>query len=245
MSMKFRLKYFICAAIALLIVSCTLTIAFASSRTGGKKTVYLTYDDGPSSNTRELLAVLDKYNVKATFFVTGQFPEYLDCLTEEVNGGHVVAVHTYSHNFPQIYSSSKAFWEDIEKMNDIIFEKTGKRSNLLRFPGGSSNSVSVRYGGRDIMRILAKECDERGYCYFDWNVDTRDSLGAAKPAGDIANAAVSGMKSANSSVVLMHDGMGAKTIAAATEIIIEELLAMGYSFDTLDNLSLPVHHSLY
>ncbi|MBQ8469195.1 MAG: polysaccharide deacetylase family protein [Clostridia bacterium] len=108
----------------------------------GSKVIYLTFDDGPYQYTEKLLGVLEKYDVKATFFVTNAYPGYQDLIGKEYRAGHGVAVHTYSHDYSKVYASDAAYWADFEKMNDIVEKQTGQRSIMFRFPRGSSNTVS-------------------------------------------------------------------------------------------------------
>jgi len=139
----------------------------------GGKVIYLTFDDGPGQYTKKLLDVLDKYNVKATFFVCNH-PSYNYLIGEEAKRGHTVAIHSFTHDYKTIYSSEKAFIKDIEKMNDVIEKQTGARANILRFPGGSSNTVSKNYC-RGVMTQLTGTVAEMGYTYFDWNVLSGDA----------------------------------------------------------------------
>lgn len=102
----------------------------------GKKVMYLTFDDGPSQNTEQVLDILDEHDAKATFFVTNEFPNYVSLLKEEVRRGHVIGVHTYSHDYAEIYQSTDAYFADIEQMQAVIREQTGRATKILRFPGG-------------------------------------------------------------------------------------------------------------
>ena len=119
------------------------------------KTIYLTFDDGPGPYTGKLLDILDEYGVKATFFVTNQFPTYQKYIKEAYNRGHSIGIHTYSHDF-KIYSSVESYFNDLNKMSDVIKKQTGIESKIVRFPGGSSNTVSKKYK-IGIMKTLANE----------------------------------------------------------------------------------------
>ena len=136
------------------------------------KVIYLTFDDGPGAYTQKLLDVLDKYNVKATFFVCNNGLDYL--IAEEAKRGHTVAVHGWTHDYKKLYTSAEGFYENFYKMQDKIYELTGVRTNLLRFPGGSSNAVSRQYC-KGIMTFLTKDVTEKGLYFFDWNVLAGDS----------------------------------------------------------------------
>ncbi len=202
------------------------------------KIVYLTFDDGPCAYTQELLDLLDKYDVKATFFVTNQFPSYQHIIAEEARRGHTVAVHTYSHKWT-VYNSVDAYRQDFNDMNDIIERQTGKRSRLFRFPGGSSNTISRKYSVGVVSAIKASmEAD--GYIYFDWNVDSNDAAGAGTQTA--ADNVINGISKRDESVVLMHDIH--KTSIPAVEQIIQYGLANGYTFRALDENSPTAHHGI-
>ena len=140
---------------------------------GDSNVLYLTFDDGPGPYTERLLNILDKYNAKATFFVTNQWPDYQDLMKREFESGHTVAVHTLTHNYDEIYSSDEAFWEDYNAMDEIVEAQTGGRSTILRFPGGSSNTVPGAAEG--IMTRLTKQVKDKGLRYFDWDIDSGDA----------------------------------------------------------------------
>ena len=168
----------------------------------GTKIVFLTFDDGPGPYTSELLDVLARHGAKATFFVTAAFPEYQDCIRREAEEGHAVAVHCYNHDYDVVYASDDAYWADFERMNDVIEAETGRRTDILRFPGGSSNTVSSGVPG--LMTRLAAEVHERGYEYYDWNVDSNDAGGTRTSDGIFENI-TSGLSRTDISVVLCHD----------------------------------------
>ena len=165
------------------------------------KIVYLTFDDGPCIYTEDILKVLNKYNVKATFFVTNQFSKYQNVIKKEADDGNSVAVHTYSHNYKYIYSSLDVYLEDFNNMNNIIYEQTGYYSNLFRFPGGSSNTIS-RFN-KGIISSIALKMTELGYHYFDWNVDSDDTR--TTDANQIFNSVINSISNNEYSFVLMHD----------------------------------------
>lgn len=194
------------------------------------KIIYLTFDDGPGAYTEKLLDILDKYNVKVTFFVTNQFPKYQDMIGEEARRGHVVAVHSYSHDYKKMYTSVKDYYADFEKMQEIIEAQTGKRANLLRFPAGSSNSVSAKYC-KGLMTKLTKDVVDKGYEYSDWNVDSRDAAGA-KETSKVMQNAINGIKEHKKAIVLQHD---IKSYSVdAVEGIIKWGLENGYEFRSMD-----------
>lgn len=203
----------------------------------GEDIVYLTFDDGPSQYTAELLDVLDRYNVKATFFVvdTG----YEEMIAEEYRRGHTVAVHTASHDYDKIYASENAYFADFQEMSDIIYEQTGTRPTMLRFPGGSSNTVSSFNPG--IMTRLTQDVTDLGYQYYDWNVSSGDA-GETTDTDEVAQNVINGMINYNVSIVLQHDIKGFSV--AAVEQIIVWGLANGYTFLPLTPSSPTAHHGL-
>jgi len=255
MFISVRLKYrvIVCAVLCLFLFGSVFLFSFLEIEPSVpastvSATVYLTFDDGPSKNTAPLLEVLRKEDVKATFFVTAQNPEYLDQIAAAHNDGHLIALHTYNHDFDEIYSTPEAFWDDIEKLDAVVLEQTGTHSNFLRFPGGSSNTVSHRCGGKGFMKTLVSQCEERGFVYFDWNIDTKDAEGGKKSPQDIALRAVRGIDELSGTdtdlIILMHDGSSNPHAADAAQILISQLRSEGYLFDTLDHLAEPVHHTL-
>ena len=128
---------------ALLLLLCmALPCAATAEQADARRVVYLTFDDGPGPYTAQLLDVLARYGVKATFFVTALNSDYEDMIGRAYNEGHSIAVHTYSHDYRKIYASEEAFFEDFNAMEDVIYRQTGQYTKLCRFPGGSSNTVS-------------------------------------------------------------------------------------------------------
>lgn len=197
--------------------------------------IYLTFDDGPSQHTLRLLDVLKKYNVKATFFVVGTAGiGYLD---EIAAGGHALAIHSDTHDYNKIYASEEAFFNDLYAIQDKIYQRTGIKTTLMRFPGGSSNMVSKFNPG--IMTRLTKAVEEKGFQYFDWNVDSKDA-GGAKSADEVYYNVINGCRNRSASVVLQHDIHGYSV--DAVERIIQWGLANGYTFEALTPNSPTAHH---
>jgi peptidoglycan/xylan/chitin deacetylase (PgdA/CDA1 family) len=204
------------------------------------KVIYLTFDDGPSAHTPKLLETLEKYGVKATFFVVNT--TYADYIEDIAKAGHTLAMHTYTHKFESVYSSEKAYFEDLQKIQDLIYQYSGQRPTILRFPGGSSNTISRRHCS-GIMTRLTGYLDEMGYRFFDWNVDSRDA-GGAKTADEVYRN-VTGQIRRNElsySVVLQHDTHAFSV--RAVERIIQWGLENGYTFMTLDPTSPVCKHGL-
>lgn len=211
-----------------------------ATTSSGNKVVYLTFDDGPGAHTQQLLDILDKYNVKVTFFVTNVNSGYENMIAKEAAAGHTVAIHSASHDYKEIYSSVDAYFADLNEMSDIIYAQTGQRPKLIRFPGGSSNTVSLKYCS-GIMTTLTKAVTDQGYKYFDWNVSSGDA-GGTTSTEEVYQNVVNGMKSHNVSVVLQHDIKGFSV--NAVERIIQWGLANGYTFLPLTTSTEDVHHGV-
>ncbi len=201
------------------------------------KVIYLTFDDGPGYWTPKLLNVLKKYNVKATFFVMNT--DYVSTIKRIAKEGHSLAIHTESHNYRKIYASETAYFKDLEKMRSIIKDIAGVDTKLIRFPGGSSNTVSSF--NRGIMSRLTDLVVEKGYRYFDWNVDSKDA-GGAYTSQQVYNNVVSGVKNRKVSIVLQHDIKGFSV--NAVEDIIVWGLKNGYTFLPLQEDSPGAHHGI-
>lgn len=153
-----------------------------------EKWVCLTFDDGPSKTTPDVLSALNRAGVKATFFVvaTGNNDKYLPLISEAAAAGHQIALHSASHEYSDIYQSADAYWKDIDLLKERLspyVRADGLR--YLRFPGGSTNTVSRRYGGRGLMQQLKEEVTAKGYAYVDWNVCAEDAVGGKPSAGTI------------------------------------------------------------
>ena len=200
--------------------------------------VYLTFDDGPSAYTPRLLEILRKYNVKATFFVvnTGN----VDIIRDIVADGHAIGVHSTTHSYRDIYASDEAFFRDFETMHNIIYEKTGIQTTLMRFPGGSSNTVSATYC-QGIMTRLAQKVTDYGLQYFDWNVNSLDA-GGVQTSDEVFYHVSRGIANHRYSVVLQHDIYGYSV--DAVEKIIQWGLEKGVTFLPLDPTSPTCHQRI-
>jgi len=201
------------------------------------KIVYLTFDDGPYKYTEQLLDILDKYNVDVTFFVTNQYPDYQHMINDAYFRGHTIGIHTYSHKFSKIYSSEAAYYTDLFSMSEIITEQTGIAPIIIRFPGGSSNTVSRRYS-KGIMSRLTESVTNNGYLYADWNVDSRDAS-TARTSSEVAANVIAGMQRFPTSIVLQHDTKQF-SVEAVEEIICWGMLN-GYTFLPMTE-DTPMHH---
>lgn len=205
--------------------------------------VYLTFDDGPSKNTWRILDTLDKYGVKATFFVIFHGNQD-DAYKAIVERGHAIALHSYSHSYSEIYTSAQAYFNDLKRLDDHVHALTGVHSSIIRFPGGTSNTISEKYC-KGVMSDIVSECPKRGYYFFDWNVDSCDASANSVPAKDIVNNIKHGMRNRRDAVILMHDASAKSTTADALPEIIEYLQAKGYEILPLTETTPPVHHKAY
>lgn len=197
------------------------------------KTIYLTFDDGPSANTRVLLDELDKCGVKATFFVypgSKNAETTKELLVDIANRGHAIAIHTYSHDYKAIYQSVDTFLADMDKVNRFVYEATGIRPSIYRFPGGSNNGRA-----KNVAADILNEMERRGFRAFDWNSSTQDAEGKKFTASELAKNAISTMSGRKRVIVLAHDGGGQKTTPYSVAEIVKYAKDNGYTFDTLDN----------
>jgi peptidoglycan/xylan/chitin deacetylase (PgdA/CDA1 family) len=205
-----------------------------------EKVVYLTFDDGPSYNTPKILKILKKYNATATFFVTAQWPEYFKYITAAYKQGCYIGAHSYTHKF-SIYRSEKTYFDDLAKIEEVIKKYTGKYSQDIRFPGGSSNTVSRHYA-TGIMKKLSQDVEKRGYVYVDWNLDSTDASGNNVP---VARLVANGTSTySNNLCILMHDTGAKKTTVKALPSIIKYYKKHGYKFATLENAPHVYHQRI-
>lgn len=203
---------------------------FADSGEKDVHKVYLTFDDGPSSNTEEILDILDEYGVKATFFVVGKEDETsLNLYREIVERGHTLGMHSYSHVYSDIYSSETAFLNDYRKISDLLLEATGVRPVFYRFPGGSSNTVSSVD-----MHVYIDCLSDMGVTYFDWNVSSGDASGSKMDVDTLVENSLIGIEDRSTSVILMHDAADKDTTVEALPQIIEAIQNMD------DTVILPI-----
>lgn len=199
-----------------------------------KGVIYLTFDDGPSNaTTPTILDILKEEGVKATFFVTNGGPDSL--IKREYDEGHTIALHTASHNYQQIYSSVDNYFNDLKLVSDRVKRITGQESTMIRFPGGSSNTVSRKYS-QGIMTVLTNEVLNRGYRYYDWNVDASDAWQCAKNSVSdkkscVYNNVVNNLSKNKANIVLMHD-VKYHTMNALRDII-HYGKENGYTFEAL------------
>lgn len=187
--------------------------------------VYLTFDDGPSSNTDNILDILDTYGVKATFFVTGKEGAKAEASYRRiVEEGHTLGMHSYTHNYSVIYASEEAFMEDMEKLQRYLYDVTGVQSTYIRFPGGSSNKVS------DVdMRLLITDVHEAGMEYFDWNVSSQDASSKPLTKEEILDNCLNSIERFQNCIILMHDAGSKDSTVEALPELIEHIQAMEHT----------------
>ena len=199
--------------------------------------MYLTFDDGPSERTAEILDILKEKGVKATFFVVGSSSqESRELLRRIVDEGHTLAMHSYSHNYKKIYASVEDYLADMYQIFTQIREETGVTPSLFRFPGGSINGYN---GG--IYQELIAEMLRRGFVPFDWNISSQDAAtNQLQPSGTLVNNVVSGAQRVQRGVVLMHDAAPKTTTVEALGPMIDQLKNQGFELKALTPEVAPV-----
>lgn len=203
--------------------------------------IYLTFDDGPNNiNTPKVLNTLKKHGVKATFFITNNGSDAL--VKREYDEGHLIAIHTATHNYSNIYKSSANYWHDFDIVNDRIERITGSKTTLFRFPGGSSNTVSRKYSS-NIMTTLTNQASEKGYTYFDWNLLSGDSETSLKGNYDGQyNLVIKNLSKQRGNIILMHD-IQYSTADNVLDRVITYGINNGYTFKVLDQ-SITCHQKV-
>ncbi|QQE73047.1 DUF1343 domain-containing protein [Brevibacillus composti] len=205
------------------------------------KVAYLTFDDGPSPITGEILDILKQHQVKATFFVVGtSIPGHEDLLKRTISEGHEVGGHTYSHNYRTIYKDISAFFADLEKGNQLIERVTGIKPTVFRYPGGSTNTISKKYQNASVynqkhtvMGAIKAEAAKRGYIFVDWNVTNGDARSSKyTPESALANIKAQ-VKNQKEIVILMHDAATKEATAKSLPAVIQFLKDHGYRFETI------------
>ena len=202
-------------------------------------TIYLTFDDGPRDGTTDkILDILKEKDVKATFFVTNNGSDLL--IKRIVTEGHSIGIHTASHKYDIIYASVENYFNDLELVQKRIYDNTGVATKLIRFPGGSSNTISKKYS-EGIMSTLTRETLDKGYQYYDWNIDSGDTSFATN-SHKLYNSVINSLSHDKYNVILMHD---TKTYTRdALSKIIDYAKSEGYSFDVLDINKMPLRQKV-
>ena len=165
------------------------------------KTMYLTFDDGPSEdNTTAVLDILKERGIQATFFVVGEnVKRHPDVARRIVEEGHTIGVHCYNHDYKALYKSVDSYLEDFQKAWDAVYEATGVEVKLFRFPGGSVNAYN-----KTVYTEIIEKMTEKGYIYFDWNASLEDAAKNTTPEALVQNA-VSSTLGRKKVVMLAHD----------------------------------------
>ena len=211
-----------------------------------KGVIYLTFDDGPSTEvTEDILKTLEKYKVPATFFVIdyGSDQDKIKLMKRALKDGCTIGIHGYSHDYSKIYASVPDFMNNITTLHDKLKEDLGYDARIMRFPGGSSNTVSEDYC-KGIMTDLVKEVQKEGYMYCDWNVDSTDASGNNIPAKKLIKSVKKNCDLETYNIILMHDSDAKKTTAEALPKIIEWAKKEGYKFKALTLDSPSSHHKV-
>ena len=200
------------------------------------KTAFLTFDDGPSARTPEILETLQKKGVKATFFVIGKTDEQLFWWMKDIVAqGHTIGMHSYSHNYKKIYSSVEAYLEDMNRIFQLIRDTTGVTPTVFRLPGGSINGYDY-----NIYQEILAEMLRRGFVPCDWNLSGGDAAGYAVTSAQVVDNVVGGADSVNRAFVLMHDAADKIATAAALPQIIAGLQGKGFTLEALTAETKPV-----
>lgn len=205
----------------------------------GNGVIYLTFDDGPSYLTNEILDILDREGIKATFFVCGAN----ESTKRAYNSGHTIGLHSNTHNYSYIYTSSDNYFNDLNNISDKVFNVINIRPNIIRFPGGSSNTVSRKYNN-GIMSYLTAQVVNRGYNYFDWNVDSNDAGSDINNSSNIYYNVINNVSHNRTNVVLMHDSANHRATVNALSDIIRYGKNNGYTFKAIDDNTPIIRHKV-
>lgn len=204
--------------------------------------ICLTFDDGPSSITPEVLDVLKENNIKATFFIVDYSEKSKSTIQRIIDEGHTLAIHGMSHDYAKIYSSPEAITANFKSLQEKIKKDFNYNAKYVRFPGGSSNTISSNYC-EGVMTEAVKKVQEEGLEYYDWNVDV-DDAGSARTSKQIYNNFVDGILPEIENIVLMHDGEGHEPTAEVLQEIISYAKENGYIFTAISENTTPVQHSV-
>lgn len=220
------------------------TAATTQKKLSDKKVCYLTFDDGPSDTcTPQILDILKKYHVKATFFVvTSEIDGNEKLIQRIIDEGHTLCIHANEHEYKKIYASPEAYLEDFAAAYDKIYALTGYKVQGFRFPGGSNGQLN-HYGNYD---AIIKEMTRRGFEYYDWNAYDHDAEGGSYSASQLAQYAVHevSISSRNDVILLMHDTYGKENTVKALPSIIEGIQKEGIECLPITKTTRPVHFSV-
>lgn len=204
------------------------TVSGSAASAEKQRVVYLTFDDGPSSLTGKYLDILKKHNIHATFFLIGQQVEEMPELVErELKEGHEAGVHTYTHESCEIYGSCQAYYEDVNKVRDVLEKRFDYTPRLWRFPWGSANCYIHSYKEEIIQKLYEQNME-----YADWNVSAEDSVGTPSVDSILRNVKKDAFR-VQEPVVLMHDSGSNQATLDSLEAVITLFEEQGYRFETL------------
>lgn len=203
------------------------------------KKVYLTFDDGPGSQTGKVLDILKKNHVKATFFVTGKEDASSKKIYQRiVKEGHTLAMHSYSHIQDVIYDSKEAFEKDLKQINRCLYEATGVHTKFYRFPGGSSTQ-NTSLPIQNFIDVLKKN----HYLYLDWNVISPDINNANATKEQVVTGVMQGVDAYDTAVVLMYDVADKPMTVKALPSIIKQIKAKNYELLPVDESMILIQHN--
>lgn len=217
-----------------------VSVAHANNRKYAGRTIYLTFDDGPSDLTPRILDILDQYHVKATFFVMyNPDPQWQYLYDEIVKRGHEIAIHTTTHKYKEIYKNMEAFENDFDTIYNFVVEKTGVRPKYYRFPGGSNTGYnkSIRDAAKEFLK-------QRGMIFYDWNASNGDGIKRVTPQ-EAYDEAIRSTKIMKQPVVLMHDGAGHEATVEALPKILQTWTDMGYNFSVITDKTIPIQFRIH
>lgn len=228
---KFLIKF----SISLILLFCLSTsfvyvfnkVPVVKNNSEKSKIIYLTFDDGPSSNTNNILDTLKKYNVKATFFLIGNKIKGQEEIVKRIQTeGHSIGLHTYTHNFKEIYSSNQVFIDEMLKCQEEVCRVTGVKTNIIRFPGGSVKRLNKQF---------KKELDNKGFKIYDWNIDSGDGIKPKTPVNKLFKQATESNIKSKPIILLMHCDSIQKNTCRALPEVIKFYKDNGYEFKTINN----------
>lgn len=204
---------------------------------GKVKRAYLTFDDGPSGQTGEILDILDTYGVKATFFVVGRGENYYGAYRDIVSRGHTLGIHSFSHDYDKVYASASNFAEDVEELRKLLYDVTGVNCVYYRFPGGSSNTVS-----KTDMSELIEYINSCGMTYFDWNSLNGDAVSGSYTPQELVDNIMKDAVCYDDVIILMHDLEARHTTVESLPLLIETLTENGYELLAIDEDTPLIQH---
>ncbi|MGI5894803.1 MAG: polysaccharide deacetylase family protein [Candidatus Merdivicinus sp.] len=205
-----------------------------------QKTVWLTFDDGPSAITGEILDVLKEKNVPATFFVIGATTDRGKKLYQRiVDEGHALGIHSYSHRYQQIYASADAYLEDFNRLSDHLEKYAGVRPDIFRFPGGSLN----QYADPAVLQQIKERMTKEGKVWFDWNALAKDDKASPTPAEEMFENILQSAGDQEQILILMHDDTLRTTAAECVSMLIDHYQELGYTFEKLSAETDPIQFS--